>query len=206
MKKLIKLLLVGLLSISLVGCSNSSSDSSNDDTSSDTTEAETSSDDSGDKVVTSSGNVMQADPNESELNESAFGTLIDPEDVKTVTFLDNENALPFEIDDNIESYDISENDDGCVMLYAQPTTQNADMYNIYIVGDGGVDANPSCKYLFVKFTNLTSVNFNDCFYTSNATNMCGMFENCESLTSLDLSGFDTSNVTDMQMMFYECES
>ena len=38
------------------------------------------------------------------------------------------------------------------------------------------------------------------------TDMCDMFNNCSSLTSLDLSNFDTSNVTDMDSMFYGCSS
>ena len=36
--------------------------------------------------------------------------------------------------------------------------------------------------------------------------MYGMFRNCSSLQSLDLSNFDTSNVTDMQYMFEKCSS
>ena len=32
--------------------------------------------------------------------------------------------------------------------------------------------------------------------------MSGMFCDCESLSELDVSGFDTSNVTDMRFMFY----
>ena len=40
--------------------------------------------------------------------------------------------------------------------------------------------------------------------TSNVTNMAQMFEDCSSLTSLDVSSFDTSNVTDMGMMFEDC--
>ena len=40
--------------------------------------------------------------------------------------------------------------------------------------------------------------------TSDVTNMHGMFANCHSLTSLDVSSFDTSNVTDMSSMFQNC--
>lgn len=38
-------------------------------------------------------------------------------------------------------------------------------------------------------------------YNENVTNMTSMFQNCGSLTSLDLSSFDTSNVTNMSSMF-----
>ena len=40
----------------------------------------------------------------------------------------------------------------------------------------------------------------------NATSCYSMFENCLSLTTLDLSNFDTSNVTDMSYMFRGCTS
>ena len=40
--------------------------------------------------------------------------------------------------------------------------------------------------------------------TSNVTNMTGMFANCHSLTSLDVSRFNTSNVTSMSSMFQNC--
>ena len=41
--------------------------------------------------------------------------------------------------------------------------------------------------------------------TSNVTNMTGMFANCHSLTSLDVSRFNTSNVTSMSSMFQNCD-
>lgn len=42
--------------------------------------------------------------------------------------------------------------------------------------------------------------------TSNVTDMIRMFQNCSSLTSLDLSNFGTSNVTKMNSMFNGCSS
>ncbi|MCI6672275.1 MAG: BspA family leucine-rich repeat surface protein [Prevotella sp.] len=42
--------------------------------------------------------------------------------------------------------------------------------------------------------------------TSEVTNMIGMFQNCSSLTSLDISNFDTKNVTNMKSMFAGCKS
>ena len=40
--------------------------------------------------------------------------------------------------------------------------------------------------------------------TSKTTDMSGMFCGCNSLVTLDVSGFDTSNVTNMRNMFYDC--
>ena len=42
--------------------------------------------------------------------------------------------------------------------------------------------------------------------TNNVENMNGMFEDCYTLNSLDLSGFSTDNVTDMTDMFKNCYS
>ena len=36
--------------------------------------------------------------------------------------------------------------------------------------------------------------------------MSSIFENCKSLTSIDLSGFETINVEKMEKMFRKCES
>ena len=60
---------------------------------------------------------------------------------------------------------------------------------------------------FYSFRNNTFTNliFKD-VDTSNVTNMSSMFDNCDALTSLDVSGFDTSNVTDMSTMFISCSS
>lgn len=59
---------------------------------------------------------------------------------------------------------------------------------------------------FYEFENLTSVVGLHNLDTSKVTNMSGMFDDCRSLQSLDLSNFDTSKVTDMSRMFYNCES
>ena len=42
--------------------------------------------------------------------------------------------------------------------------------------------------------------------TSQVTNMKSMFEDCSSLTQLDLSNFDTSKVTNMSYMFEDCSA
>ena len=46
----------------------------------------------------------------------------------------------------------------------------------------------------------------DTWDTSNVENMLTMFQNCSSLTSVDVSSFDTSNVTNMEAMFYNCSN
>jgi|GEM_PF-1749715 len=60
--------------------------------------------------------------------------------------------------------------------------------------------------LFYNLKNLKSVEGLKNLDTSNVTDMSYMFLGCQSLTSLDVSGFKTGNVTDMQYMFYNCRA
>ena len=57
--------------------------------------------------------------------------------------------------------------------------------------------------MFYNCNSITSLDLSG-WNTSNVTNMSSMFCNCNSLTSLDLSGWNTSNVTDMRAMFSRC--
>lgn len=68
------------------------------------------------------------------------------------------------------------------------------------------DARPSTTYYwFSNMENLTSITGMEYLNTSEVTNMRSMFNNCKSLTSLDLSNFNTEKVTDMYGMFYNCK-
>ena len=64
----------------------------------------------------------------------------------------------------------------------------------------------STREWFRELKNLTSVVGLNNLDTSTVTDMAGMFYECQSLQSLDLSSFDTSNVTDMGGMFDGCYS
>ena len=57
---------------------------------------------------------------------------------------------------------------------------------------------------FRGMKNLTEIEGLQYLNTSEATNMRRMFEDCQSLTSLDLSSFDTQKVTSMHSMFAYC--
>ena len=57
--------------------------------------------------------------------------------------------------------------------------------------------------MFEECSSLTSLDLSS-FNTANVINMIGMFSGCSSLTSLDLGGFNTANVTDMAGMFSGC--
>ena len=67
------------------------------------------------------------------------------------------------------------------------------------------DATPtSCYRWFYGMTSLTGITGLQYLNTEEVTNMASMFNNCSSLTSIDLSKFNTSNVTSMNSMFYKC--
>ena len=66
-------------------------------------------------------------------------------------------------------------------------------------------ANENCTLMFNDCNKLTSLDLSN-FDTSNVTNMTSMFNNCRALTSLDVSNFNTSKVTNMEDMFSGCSS
>ena len=59
-------------------------------------------------------------------------------------------------------------------------------------------------FMFQSCTKLESIENIENLHTENMTNMMAMFHSCNSLSSIDLSGFDTSKVTIMHYMFYGC--
>ena len=114
-------------------------------------------------------------------------------DVKTLTFQSSMENAPG------SAWDVSDAGDRSVLAWMN----NGDLY---VAADGAIAPNPDASWLLQDFINLETINFRNCFVTSNVTDMHGMFQNCVSLTSLDLSDFDTSNVTDMGGMFNYCAS
>ena len=114
-------------------------------------------------------------------------------DVKTVTFQSSLQNAP------ANSWDVSEAGDGSVLAWM-------DNGDLYVAADGAIAPNSDASWLFQNFVNLKTIDFGNCFVTSNVTRTNGMFNGCSSLTSLDLSGFDTSNVTYMGWMFGSCAS
>lgn len=59
------------------------------------------------------------------------------------------------------------------------------------------------QYLFSSCQSLESLDLSG-FNTENVTSMVSMFSQCSSLRSLDLSSFNTSKVIGMNLMFYNC--
>ena len=68
-----------------------------------------------------------------------------------------------------------------------------------------IDILTSMNCMFSECQSATSIDLSG-FDTSKVTNMNTMFDSCYLLPSIDLSGFDTSKVTNMGNMFYRCSS
>ena len=97
------------------------------------------------------------------------------------------------------AWDVSAGKNGTVLAWLDGSV-------LHVAADGNIAANPDGSWMFAYFTNLETVDFGDCFDTSQVTTMHGMFLGCYNLSVLDLSGFQTSSVTKMRGMFQYCES
>lgn len=128
--------------------------------------------------------------------------------VYTVTFL---NEIDYEAKENaLESWDISANaDSGEVvgwMYLNQEATDAAgeERYDVYVAGEGGVEAHPDTTHMFYVFSSLKEVNGMENFHTGKVKNFLYWFGNCYALENIDLSKIDTSSATSLQQMFYAC--
>lgn len=83
----------------------------------------------------------------------------------SVTFMNKKNA---------KGTDISARRDGSVVAWLKdhPGTKAKDLY---IAANGKVIAPQDCSGLFEQFTGVQEINFNNCFDTSEVTNMSNMF-------------------------------
>ena len=151
--------------------------------------------------ITAKGNILEQDrviQSWTDTSKEDFHSDYYKENIVSVTFLDNNNVP----DKATESWNVSEDKNkGGVMAWVVPSTEDSTKYDLYIGANGEVIANENSGYLFWHFTEIKTINFNNNFDTSKATNMNRMFAYCINLIALDLSGFETSNVTDMQYMF-----
>lgn len=69
------------------------------------------------------------------------------------------------------------------------------------------DATPTTLYYWFRYQkSLAEIEGIGYLNTCNITDMCNLFDGCESLVSLDLSNFDTSRIQNMGEMFNFCSS
>ena len=141
-----------------------------------------------------SGNILMAD----KINGEPFyvlGSDIERSQIIRVRFLDSLEDMPE------DAWDVSDAQNGSV--YAWVSGERG-AYELSIAGVGGVSAGASAEGLFAYYRNLEQIDFGNCFYTEGMESMCRMFLECNSLRSLDLSGFNTESVRDFSWCFDGC--
>ncbi|WP_278697094.1 BspA family leucine-rich repeat surface protein [Leyella stercorea] len=119
------------------------------------------------------------------------------------------NTLTFKRDTNKPAGAFELNEDYNAPGWYKPNgdRNNTNIIKKVIFDTSFANARPtSCYNWFCGCTELTTIEGIEYLNTENVTNMNGMFQNCKSLTTLDLSRFDTKNVTDMRGMFYACSA
>lgn len=142
-----------------------------------------------------------------------LGSQIDRDSIASVTFLDTLESMPGLASDVYAdsqdmpgtAWDVSWEQDGSVMAWVEQSDAGDGLFDLYIGAQGGVKGQ-DCTDLFAGYFYAERIDFNGCFDTSQVTSMNGMFIDCASLTTLDVSHFDVSHVTDMAGMFYLCVS
>ena len=85
------------------------------------------------------------------------------------------------------------------------TLGNVTIKNIVFDESFKTYAPTSLKDFFKNCTALETISNIENLNTANVTNMTSMFDNCQNLSSLNLSKFNTANVTDMSWMFSDCQ-
>ena len=119
------------------------------------------------------------------------------------------NTLTFKHDTNKPYGAFALNEDYNAPGWYKPNddVSNANIIKKVVFDASFANARPtSCYRWFCGCQDLTNIEGIEYLNTENVTNMDGMFQNCKSLTTLDLSRFDTKNVTNISGMFYACHA
>ena len=138
-----------------------------------------------------------------------FNTEVMREEIQSLTIAED-NTVPDT--PGVVSKDISQNQDGTVMLWYTPKEvassdgSTKTMYDMWIGGENGVlQTGTNASGMFAYLTNIEKLDLSK-LDTSYITNMSKMFYMSSGLKSIDLSNFNTSNVTNMNGMFWGCSS
>lgn len=105
----------------------------------------------------------------------------------------------------VNSFDVSLEQNKSVMAWFMQNEDNNECYDLYIGGDGGVQASSSCQNMFASMGVCLSIDLEH-FYTDNTINFGYMFQGDAKVTSINLSNFDTSKAENMNSMFATCNS
>ena len=148
-------------------------------------------------------NILMSDGSGRGVDGKYYGTVLGSElsrdRIVTVTFLDTLETM------TDSAWDVSQSKNGTVMAWTEPNAVERPNLDLFIGAEGKIQAE-SCFELFRGYYNVKKIEFNDCFDTSQVTDMRAMFQYCENLAQLDLGSLDTSQVTSMEAMFNDCTS
>ena len=154
-------------------------------------------------------NVITTSDNPTGGTSKFFNTEVMREEIQSLTIAED-NTVPDT--PGVVSKDISQNQDGTVMLWYTPKEVTSSdgstktMYDMWIGGENGVlQTGTNASGMFAYLTNIEKLDLSK-LDTSYITNMSRMFYNSSGLKSIDLSNFNTSNVTNMNGMFWGCSS
>ena len=154
-------------------------------------------------------NVITTSDNPTGGTSKFFNTEVMREEIQSLTIAED-NTVPDT--PGVVSKDISQNQDGTVMLWYTPKEVTSSdgstktMYDMWIGGENGVlQTGTNASGMFAYLTNIEKLDLSK-LDTSYITNMSKMFYMSSGLKSIDLSNFNTSNVTNMNGMFWGCSS
>ena len=154
-------------------------------------------------------NVITTSDNPTGGTSKFFNTEVMREEIQSLTIAED-NTVPDT--PGVISKDISQNQDGTVMLWYTPKEVTSSdgstktMYDMWIGGENGVlQTGTNASRMFAYLTNVEKLDLSK-LDTSYITNMSRMFYMSSGLKSIDLSNFNTSNVTSMNYMFSECNN
>ena len=154
-------------------------------------------------------NVITTPDNPSASTSKFFNTEVMREEIQSLTIAED-NTVPDT--PGVVSKDISQNQDGTVMLWYTPKEVTSSdgstktMYDMWIGGENGVlQTGTNASGMFAYLTNIEKLDLSK-LDTSYITNMSKMFYMSSGLKTIDLSNFNTSNVTNMNGMFWGCSS
>ena len=154
-------------------------------------------------------NVITTSDNPTGGTSKFFNTEVMREEIQSLTIAED-NTVPDT--PGVVSKDISQNQDGTVMLWYTPKEVTSSdgstktMYDMWIGGENGVlQTGTNASGMFAYLTNIEKLDLSK-LDTSYITNMSRMFYNSSGLKSIDLSNFNTRNVTSMSHMFDGCSS
>lgn len=118
-------------------------------------------------------------------------------DIRKIFFVMSPTDIPY------SAWDVSASRNGTIMAWVE---KNGIYYYLYIASKNRITADKDCSHLFSDYQNMTSVDFANMLDTGEVETMESMFQNCEKLSSLDLSSFNTRMVKNTAYMFAGCKA